>query len=126
MSVQAESAVSVADIVKLILSVVMTVAGIWAFDHYADVQLLYRVLGLVALMAAVVAMFFTTAKGHAVWGFVLESKLEAKRVVWPTKDETFRTTVLVVAMVVIVGLLLWIIDYVLYQVIDSLMNLGIR
>jgi preprotein translocase subunit SecE len=59
-------------------------------------------------------MMLTTEVGRAVWSFVLESKLEVRKVVWPTREETMRTTLLVFAMVFIVGLILWLLDMFLF------------
>ena len=117
MNTQTEPAASVADIVKQVFSVVFVVAGIAAFyyfsaDHsyFKEIRLLYRVLGLVVVVLAVLGMMLTTGLGRTVWSFVLESKQEVRKVVWPTRDETMRTTLLVFAMVFIVGLILWLLD----------------
>jgi preprotein translocase subunit SecE len=126
MNAHAEEVSSVVDIVKLALSLVFVVAGITAFYYFSDFQLLYRVLVLVAVLAAAVAVAFTTAKGRGLWGFMLESKQEFKRVVWPTKDEAVRTTLMVFLMVFIVGLILWLLDMFLFWGVQLLMNQGIK
>jgi preprotein translocase subunit SecE len=88
--------------------------------------LIYRVLGLVVVVGASVAIAFTTDKGQSLWQFVLESKQEVRRVVWPTRDETVRTTLLVFAMVFIVGLILWLLDMFLFWAVQLLMSQGIQ
>lgn len=125
MNAQAEEVTSVADIVKLVLCPIMVIAGIIAFYHFSDLLLLYRVLGLVAIVFLAVGVCFTTAKGRSVWQFIAESKQEMRRVVWPTRDETIRTTVLVFAMVLVVGLILWLLDMFLFWAIQLLMGQGI-
>lgn len=125
MNAQAEQATSVADIVKLVLSPFVIIVGIVAFYHFSDLLMIYRVLGLVAIVSLAVGICFTTAKGQAVWQFMAESKQEVRRVVWPTRDETVRTTLLVFAMVFIVGLILWLLDMFLFWAIQLLMNQGI-
>ncbi|MDD2659341.1 MAG: preprotein translocase subunit SecE [Methylococcales bacterium] len=121
MNTQAQPATSVADIVKQSLSVVLVVAGVAAFyyfsadhDYFKEVRLLYRVLGLVAVMLIVMSMVLTTDLGRTIWSFVLESKQEVRKVVWPNREETMRTTLLVFAMVFIVGLILWLLDMFLF------------
>jgi len=59
-------------------------------------------------------MMLTTGLGSYCLEFVLESKQEVRKVVWPTRDETMRTTLLVFAMVFIVGLILWLLDMFLF------------
>lgn len=126
MNAQAEQVTSVADIVKLVICPILIVAGVVAFYQFSDLLLLYRVLGLVALVSLAVAVCFTTAKGRAVWQFMGESKQEMRRVVWPTRDETIRTTLLVFTMVFVVGLILWLLDMFLFWAVQLLMSQGIQ
>jgi preprotein translocase subunit SecE len=116
----AESTAQVIDVVKQVTSIIFVVAGVTAFYHFSEVSLLYRVLMLVFLVFAAMASFLTTASGRKVWTFVLESKQEVRRVVWPTRDETVRTTLMVFVMVFIVGLVLWCLDGFLFWVIRHL------
>lgn len=131
MNTQTEPAVSVGDIVKQVFSVLFVVAGVAAFyyfsaDHsyFKEVGLLYRVLGLIVIVLVALGMVLTTDLGRTVWGFVLESKQEVRKVVWPTRDETMRTTLLVFAMVFIVGLILWLLDMFLFWGVRLLTNQG--
>lgn len=126
MNAQAEEVTSVIDIVKLVLSPILIIAGVTAFYYFSDIQLLYRVLILVAIVSSAAGICFTTAKGKGVWGFVLESKQEFNRIVWPTRDEAIRTTLLVFLMVFIVGLVLWLLDMFLFWGIQLLMNQGVK
>jgi preprotein translocase subunit SecE len=124
MSTQAEASTSVFDVVKQVFSVVFVAAGVAAFYYFSEVLLLYRVLGLVALMLVVVGVMLTTMLGRNVWAFVLESKQEVRKVVWPTREETMRTTLLVFAMVFIVGLILWLLDMSLFWGVRLLTGQG--
>ncbi|WP_027159755.1 preprotein translocase subunit SecE [Methylobacter luteus] len=124
MNTQAEATTSVLDVVKQVLSVVFVAAGVAAFYYFSDVQLLYRVLGLVGIVIIVLGIMLTTDMGRNVWGFVLESKQEVRKVVWPTREETMRTTLLVFAMVFIVGLILWLLDMFLFWGVRLLTGQG--
>ncbi|PPD50811.1 MAG: preprotein translocase subunit SecE [Methylobacter sp.] len=124
MNTQVEADVSVLDIVKQVFSVVLMVAGIAAFYYFSDIQLVYRVLGLLVVALAVVAMMLTTAVGQSVWSFALESKQEVKKVVWPNREETVRTTLLVFAMVSVVGIVLWLLDTFLFWGVRLLTGQG--
>jgi preprotein translocase subunit SecE len=124
MSTQAEASTSVLDVVKQVFSVVFVAAGVAAFYYFSEIQLLYRVLGLVALVLVVVGIMLTTGLGKNVWVFILESKQEVRKVVWPTREETMRTTLLVFAMVFIVGLILWLLDMSLFWGVRLLTGQG--
>jgi len=115
MSAQAaEAETQVFDVVKQVISVILVVLGVTGFYYFSDFSLLYRVLGLVAIVLIAVGLLLTTEVGRNVWAFVLESKQEVKRVVWPTREETMRTTLMVFVMVFIVGLVLWFLDMFLF------------
>ena len=131
MNTQAEPATSVGDIVKQVISVILVVAGVAAFyyfstDHsyFKEVRLLYRVLGLIVIVLMALGMMLTTDLGRTVWNFMLESKQEVRKVVWPTREETMRTTLLVFAMVFIVGLILWLLDMFLFWGVRLLTGQG--
>lgn len=124
MNTQLEASTSVFDVVKQVFSVVFVVAGVTAFYYFSEAPLLYRVLGLVVVVLIVAGMMLTTGIGRNVWCFVLESKQEVRKVVWPTRDETLRTTLLVFAMVVIVGFVLWLLDMFLFWGVRFLTGQG--
>lgn len=125
MKTQAEAPTAVFDVVKQVFSVVFVVAGVAAFYHFSEtVPLLYRVLGLLVVVLAVLGLMLTTDLGKSVWLFILEAKQEVKKVVWPTREETVRTTLLVFAMVTIVGLILWFLDMFLFWGVRLLTGQG--
>lgn len=124
MNTQVEVSTSVFDVVKQVFSVIFLVAGIAAFYYFSEVSLLYRVLGLVFSIAISVGLVFATDIGHNVWMFVLESKQEVRKVVWPSRDETVRTTLMVFLMVFVVGLVLWLLDMFLFWGVRLLTGQG--
>ncbi len=115
MSIQTvESTTQIFDVVKQVMSVIFVVSGVGAFYYFSEIALLYRVLSLVAVILMAMGMLLTTGLGRSFLGFVAESKQEVKRVVWPTREETMRTTLMVFVMVFIVGLVLWVLDMCLF------------
>ena len=124
MNTQVEPATSVGDVVKQVLALVFVIAGLAAFYYFSEYPLLYRVLALVAIVASSLGMMLTTEMGQGVWSFVLESRQEVRKVVWPTRQETFRTTLLVFAMVFTVGVILWFLDMFLFWGIRLLTGQG--
>ncbi len=126
MNAQAEEAAgsSALDVVKQVLAAILVVGGIVAFYYYSEISLLYRVLTLVAVMLVAAGLFLTTAVGKRLWAFVLEAKQEVRKVVWPTREETIRTTLLVFGMVFLVGLILWLLDMFLFWGVKLLTGQG--
>ncbi len=126
MNAQAEEATSssILDVAKQVLSVSIVVAGLSAFYYFSEFSLLYRVLALVGVVVVALGLMLTTAVGRNLWVFVLEAKQEVRKVVWPTREETVRTTLLVFGMVFIVGLILWLLDMFLFWGIRLLTGQG--
>ena len=98
------------DTAKLVASVALLIAGIGQYYYFADELTIYRVLALLLLVAIAMGVMFTTQMGQTLWSFMRDSKAEMRKVVWPTRQETTQTTLLVVAMVVLVGILMWLLD----------------
>ncbi|ESS72167.1 preprotein translocase subunit SecE [Methyloglobulus morosus KoM1] len=124
MSTQAEAQTPVFDIVKQVFSVFLVVAGVFAFYFFSEVSVLYRVIGLLVVALVVLGLMLTTDLGRNIWAFFLESRLEVRKVVWPTREETTRTTMLVFAMVFTVGLILWLLDMALFKGVQLLTGQG--
>jgi preprotein translocase subunit SecE len=98
------------DIAKLGLAIIAIIAGIGGFYFYADQSLLLRVIGLLLMLSMAVGLVYTTTLGQSLWSFAQGSRIELKKIVWPTKKETIQTTLIVVVMVLFVGILLWMFD----------------
>lgn len=101
------------DGLKWLLVVVLIAAGAVGNAYFSDVALLYRVLALVAGGALAAFIAVNTAKGDAFWNLLREAQVEVRKVVWPTRQETNQTTLIVVAVVLIMAVVLWALDSLL-------------
>jgi len=120
MNTQTKDASSGVDVLKYVLSLVLIGAGVVAFYQFSDYSQLYRVLGMVVVVIISLAIMMTTEVGRHSWVFAQESRQEVRKVVWPSRSETMQTTLMVFAMVIIVGLILWLLDMFLFWAITSL------
>ncbi|MCG5512057.1 preprotein translocase subunit SecE [Ectothiorhodospira shaposhnikovii] len=101
------------DTVKLLVAVGLLVAGVIGFYWFSDGSTLFRVLGLLAISGVAVGIVFTTAKGRALAGFLQDSRTEVRKMVWPTRVETLQTSLVVLAVTILVAIMLWLIDMLL-------------
>lgn len=108
-----EAASSRLDPLKWGVVVVLVTAGVVGNSYYGEESLLYRVLALLALAAVAGWVASTTERGNAFWQLVKGSRTEIRKVVWPTRQETTQTTLIVVVFVFIMALILWGIDSLL-------------
>ena len=103
-----------------LLSLTLLLAGIVMFYYFIDIRLFYRVLGLFFVLIVSSIILYQTSFGKTVYGYVIDSKIELKKVSWPTKQETTQTALGVVVIVVIIGILLWLLDMLLSWAIGTL------
>jgi preprotein translocase subunit SecE len=71
-----------------------------------------------------VAIVATTMLGQNLIGFAKDSRMEVRKVVWPTRQETVQTTLMVIVAVILIGIFLWLIDMVLAEAIQMLTGTG--
>ena len=112
------------DTFKLVLAIAILLAGIGGFYYYVDASLLYRVLGLVGVVMVAAGIALTTGTGHAILSFGREARAEVRKVVWPTRQETVQTTLMVVVAVIILGIFLWLVDMMLLSGVQILTGQG--
>ncbi len=122
MNTLAKEEASGLDVLKYVLSLVLISAGVVAFYKFSEYSQLYRVLGMVAIVISSLGIMMTTSIGRQSWAFAKESRLEVRKVVWPSRSETMQTTLMVFAMVIIVGLILWLLDMFLLWSVTSLID----
>ena len=107
---QVETVATGADKAKLAGAVLLLLAGIVAFYYLGKQDLWVRVLALLALLGAAVALFFTSESGKQLVAFGRDSVREVKKVVWPTRKEAMQMTGYVFAFVFVMALFLWLTD----------------
>lgn len=98
---------------RWLVVIAIVAGGIVANSIYGDVPLIYRVLAMLVLAAVALFVAVNTEQGSAVWDVVKESQTEVRKVVWPTRQETNQTTLIVVVLVIITGFILWGLDSLL-------------
>lgn len=106
------------DTFKLMLAIAVLIFGIVGFYYYEAESQLYRVLGVVFAVLVAIAISATTRLGQGLIGFGREARMEVRKVVWPTRQETVQTTFMVIVAVIIIGIFLWLIDMLLSQAIQ--------
>jgi preprotein translocase subunit SecE len=113
MNAKAESKDSRLDVVKWLAVTLLVAVAVVGNQYFAAEPILYRVLGIVVLAAVAFFVALQTAKGGAFFALVKEARAEIRKVVWPTRQETTQTTLIVVAVVLVMALLLWGLDSLL-------------
>lgn len=108
------------DTAKWILVALLLIGGIVANTYFNQVNWAIRTaIGLLDVVA-IAFIIFQTASGRVFWRFVQAARVELRKVVWPTRQETMQTTLMVVAMVVVTALVLWGLDTLFFWLVGLL------
>ena len=110
MSTQVEGADSKLDVVKWLAVVVLLVVATLGNQYAAEYSVWLRMGAMLLLSALAVVLALTTTKGRDFIEMSKKSLVEAQKIVWPSKDETWQTTLIVLGVVLLASLLLWGID----------------
>jgi len=84
---------------------------------YGDASVLIRAVAVVAAVAIAGLIALQTAKGSNALIFAKESRTEIRKVVWPTRQEAIQTTGIVLLVTLLMSLLLWGLDSVLFWLV---------
>ncbi|MFG1498553.1 preprotein translocase subunit SecE [Saccharospirillum sp. HFRX-1] len=122
MNAQVESQNTALDAIKWVLVAALVVAVIGGNFYFGDESLLLRVIGVVAGSLVAVGIALTTARGRHVNRLRKEAWTEVRKVVWPTRQETVQTTLVVIGVVLLVALILWGIDSLLGWAVSAVIG----
>jgi len=111
--VQTPPGASVKDTALITLSVLVLLVGIGAFYWFEDQPLPIRIAMVIAGLGVGAALAWFSWYGREFWQFAQVSRIELRKVVWPSRDETVKTTYVVFIFAIVMGLFFWGLDWVL-------------
>ncbi|PSW12130.1 preprotein translocase subunit SecE [Photobacterium sanctipauli] len=112
-----QSSSSSMDGLKWVVVFALLAAAVVGNYLYSDVSVVLRAAAVVVLVAAAGGIAALTAKGKTAITFARESRMEVRKVVWPTRQEATQTTFIVLAVTVIMALALWGIDGIMVRLV---------
>ena len=111
------------DALKWVIVLVLVAVGVYGNSYLSSYSWVYRTIGLVVLAGIAALIAAQTAKGRAFVELGVEAKTEIRKVVWPTREETTHTTLIVVAAVLILAIILYLLDTALSWLLKALLGL---
>ncbi|CAM3840045.1 preprotein translocase subunit SecE [Rouxiella silvae] len=109
--------------VKWIVVAVLLVVAIVGNYYYRAYSLPLRALAVVVVIAIAGAVALMTIKGKATVAFAREARTEVRKVIWPTRQETLHTTLIVAAVTAVMSLILWGLDGILVRLVSFITGL---
>jgi preprotein translocase subunit SecE len=112
------------DIAKLALGIVVAIAGLGAFYYLSDQSPAIRWLAVLAGLGIGAAIALQSYYGRRFGQFVQSARVELRKVVWPNRQETVQTTIVVFVFVVVSGVFFWLLDILLGWITKQLTGQG--
>ena len=100
----------VLDIIKLLIAAGLLIGGLYSYYYFLEVSLPLRVLMVLGGTAAGIVAAMTSTQGQRLWAFIQGARIEIRKVVWPTKQETTQTAIAVFVFTLIMALFFWGLD----------------
>ena len=114
MNEQVEKAgVGVVDAFKLVLAAAALVVGVIAYYWFENEPQVLRVLMVLGGLIGGLVLLYWSEPGRELWNYVQSSRVELRKMVWPTRQETWRTTLVVFVFVMALGVFFWLVDMAL-------------
>lgn len=121
----AEKQQSTADLMLWIVAALAAVAGFYGFFYLeGQAMLLVRVLVMLAGIGLALLVAARTERGREFFSYLREVDVERRKVVWPTRQETFQTTLIVLVVTIIVALILFLMDALFGGLVRWLIGAG--
>jgi preprotein translocase subunit SecE len=113
-----------ANTAKLVIAILLVIAGVAGFYLLDSQSAWLRWLAVVAglVLGAVVIAF--SQYGADLKQFIALSRIELRKIVWPSRQETGMTTLVVLGFVLVAGLFFWGLDVVLAWATQALTKQG--
>lgn len=112
------------ELVKWFVIVILFLVAIVGNYFYSDDMVWYlRLLAVLFIVASAVGMILITNKGKSIVVFTREARTELRKVIWPTRQETFHTTLIVTAVTIVISLILWVLDVILVHLVSFIIHL---
>jgi preprotein translocase subunit SecE len=110
METKVEEQPTMVDTAKLALAIVVVLVGLVAYYYFATSSAFLRALGVIAALAVAAVIAFTSLQGRMLWKFIQGARVELNKVVWPTREDTRNTTLIVLVVALIGGVFFWMLD----------------
>ena len=98
------------DIIKLLAAATTLVGGLYGYYYLIEWTLPLRVLLVLGGLIAGIGIAMTSTQGQRLWSFIQGARIEIRKVVWPTKQETTQTALAVFVFTLVMALFFWGLD----------------
>lgn len=120
--IEKQGASSALESIKWVVVLVLVGLIVWGNSYYSAVSALYRAIAIAGVGVVAIFVALQTQQGRAFNQLRRDAMVELRRVVWPTRQESLQTTLVVVAFTILVALALFLMDWILGGLVSKLIG----
>jgi preprotein translocase subunit SecE len=125
METKVEETPTVVDTAKLALAALVAIGGLVGYYYFADASAVLRALTVIVALVIGAVIALTSLQGRSLWKFAQGARVELKKVIWPTREETIQTTIVVLIVALIGGVFFWLLDMGLLALTSRVTGRGV-
>jgi preprotein translocase subunit SecE len=115
---------SASDKAKLAVAILLAFGGLVAYYALPADPAWHRWLAMLGGLVVAAVLFAWSRYGGELWQFALDSRIELRKIVWPNRNETGMTTLVVFVFVAVAGVFFWVLDLILAWATRALTGQG--
>ncbi|MBV8852844.1 MAG: preprotein translocase subunit SecE [Sinobacteraceae bacterium] len=109
---------------KLGIAVLLVIAGVAGYYVLAAQPIWLRWLVVAAGLVLAGVVIALSRYGAVLWQFMADSRVELRKIVWPGRQETGMTTLVVFVFLIVAGVFFWLLDFALAWATRALTGQG--
>jgi preprotein translocase subunit SecE len=107
---------------KITLAAAVFAVGVVGYYFLEAIGPAAQWAGLAAGALAGAGIYITSEQFKRFRVFVRDARIELNKVVWPSRQETVQTTAVVIAMVLFIAVFLWLVDWLIFSAVQTVMG----
>ena len=111
--VQTTDRASAKDTALMMLSILVLMAGVVAFYWYDEDSLALRLAMVAGGLIVAGGLLWISWYGREFRQFAQAARVELRKVVWPSREDSLRTTGMVIIFSFLMGVFFWVLDMIL-------------
>ena len=112
------------DNMKLAVAVLLVIAGVAGYYVLAAQPAWLRWLAVAGGIVLAIVVVAFSRYGSALQRFMADSRVELRKIVWPNRQETGMTTLVVFVFLIVAGVFFWLLDFALAWATRALTGQG--
>ncbi|QCI20791.1 preprotein translocase subunit SecE [Buchnera aphidicola (Hyperomyzus lactucae)] len=105
------------------LSIYILFILLFFINYFYKTQIFVQILIISFLILCIIKIILSTKKGKNLFFYISMSKNEMQKITWPKYKETLYTTFIVIAVTIVMSLLLWGLDSIIFRLIAFIISL---